>query len=248
MDLKKLAYQNLAALAANPYPGRGLIVGLDEAGENLIQVYWIMGRSANSRNRIFIEDEDRVGVLKTAPANLSKVQDPSLIIYTAMDYDEMTNFHVVTNGHHTGSVLRDGLENLAFDWGYEPDAPNFTPRIGATAFFDDQDNHFAQLALLKKSPFFEGNQAGEGTDFYFYELSIFPGCGYCVTTYSGDGDPLPSFTGDPYLLPLSGSIEDIAQTIWKALDPENRVSLAVKSISREGEIGLHIINKYSQVE
>ncbi|MEI7452223.1 MAG: IMP cyclohydrolase [Candidatus Falkowbacteria bacterium] len=240
---KDEAKENLLALKANSYPGRGIIVGLDESGQYLIQVYWIMGRSENSRNRIFVQGSG--GVLKTAPADPGKVKDPSLIIYTAMS--ETLTKYAVSNGHQTIPALAtNGMEDLMETWQYEPDAPNYTPRITALFDFDKKVNGgmMAKMLILKKSPF------SEDCDSYLYDLAVnSPGLGYCMTTYDGDGDPLPSFSGDPYLLPLEGDIDTVAQNIWKSLHGENRISLAVKFINLNiGESELRTINKYEAVK
>jgi len=242
-NLKEKAKLNLLALQDNRYPGRGIIVGMDESGQYLVQVYWIMGRSENSRNRIFVQEPG--GILKTAPANPSKVKDPSLIIYTAMA--ETLTTYAVSNGHQTlNALVSDGMSELPDNWQYEPDAPNYTPRITALFDFNKKSNNviMSKISILKKSPF------GNYRNSYSYDLAVnSPGLGYCVTTYNGDGDPLPSFSGDPYLLPLEGDIDNIAQTIWNSLDNENRISLAVKFINlniRESEI--RIINKYEAVK
>jgi hypothetical protein len=211
-----------------------------------------MGRSENSRNRIFIVDKN--GILKTAPADPAKVKDPSLIIYTAMD--ETFGRYAVSNGNQTMDALSaGGLHYSMTEWQYEPDSPNFTPRI--TALIKPKSLS-AEISLLKKSPF------SDDCERYLYELPItIPGLGHCVTTYSGDGDPLPSFAGDPYLLPLVGNKEKIARAIWNSLNEENKVSLAVKFISvqkkkttnrffnffdiKERETSITVINKYKTV-
>ena len=240
--VKRIAEDNLLALKENPYPGRGIIVGVDESGKYLIQVYWIMGRSENSRNRIFVWKQG--DVLKTVAADPKKVKDPSLIIYTAMA--EKRDRYVVSNGEQTMDALsKEGLGKAIMPWEYEPDAPNFTPRITAT--FDlSRGCSLAEMSILKKSPL--SDQCNE--HFYRLPLSISSsGLGYCLTTYSGDGNPLPSFQGDPYLLPLLGDINSVAQTIWDALNEDNRVSLAVKFISIVARQTLmKIINKYSAVD
>ena len=222
MKLELQAKNNLLALKQNPYPGRGIIVGMDETGKYLIQVYWIMGRSENSRNRIFVIEDD--GILKTAPFDSAKVKDPSLIIYTAM-VQTLTHYPV-SNGHQTIDALSlEGLDSSLETWKYEPDDPNYTPRISALLEPRVFAPQIAELSILKKSPF--SNECNR----YFYKLDISkPGLGYCITTYNGDGNPLPSFTGDPYLLPLIGGIEDVAQTFWDSLNKDNKVSLAVKFI------------------
>lgn len=235
---------NATALKANPYPGRGIITGLDEAGKNFVQVYWIMGRSENSRNRIFVEDGE--GRVRTAPADPSKVKDPSLIIYTAMDVvpDDYA-VHVVSNGAQTDDVIQyekyySSLQGALEGQKYEPDAPNFTPRITSICSIRDGDDYI-EMSILKKSPF------GDGCSRHFYRFDeFFPGLGYCITTYMKDGDPLPSFEGDPYLMPLKGNMGEVARHIWSLLDQENRISLAVKFISmNDGGSKVEIINKYS---
>jgi len=241
IDPKILAEKNLLALKQNPYPGRGIIVGMDESGKYLIQVYWIMGRSENSRNRIFVSEDN--GVLKTAPFDLEKVSDPSLIIYTAMA--ESLKGYAVSNGHQTTDCLDDGGLNCSLSkWQYEPDSPNFTPRISALIVPKIVPPQIAEMSILKKSPF------SDQCDRYLYKLDISsPGLGYCITTYNGDGNPLPAFSGDPYLLPLVGNREKIARAIWNSLNPENRVSLAVKFINIENkkETSITVINKHKTV-
>ena len=246
MKKKKRAKENLELLKQNAYPGRGIICGMDETGQYLIQIYWIMGRSANSRNRVFIDEED--GTLKTEAANPDLVTDPRLIIYTAMAEKNLR--YVVSNGHQTMTAVNGPANNkllsLLQAWEYEDDAPNFTPRITASVFLGDEndsDNYEAEMVILKKDE--EGNNCLR----WHYNEKLKPGYGKCLTTYSGDGNPLPPFRGAPYLLPLKGGIEKITKTIWKALNPENRVSLAVKFIdTRTGKSQMKIVNQYSQVE
>ncbi|HWP68632.1 MAG TPA: IMP cyclohydrolase [Rectinemataceae bacterium] len=242
-ELKTLAGNNILALAANPYPGRGIVAGLDESGRYMIQVYWIMGRSPNSRNRVFGADDN--GRLFTEAADPSKVDDPSLIIYNAML--ESGLYYVVSNGDQTDTVISAlGPNVFSLDLAlrgreYEPDKPNFTPRI--TAISSIAKGRIALfMSVLRRSPF------REGCDRSTYELSPAPGFGYCIMTYAGDGFPLPPFLGDPVLMPLVGGIEEIANDYWAALNEENRVSLAVKSIQiSSGHSSIHIINKYTQV-
>lgn len=247
-ELKTLAGSNILALATNPYPGRGIVVGVDESGGYMIQVYWISGRSPNSRNRVFCDDDS--GRLFTMAADPSKVEDPSLIIYNAMREMRATSKrYVVSNGDQTDTVVDEmcffgcpSLDLALRGRQYEPDKPNFTPRITAMSELFDDGRHRLEISVLRKSPF------GDGCDRYAYDLGVVPGFGYCVTTYTGDGDPLPSFSGDPILMPLVGGIEKIANDYWAALNEENRVSLAVKSIHiSSGHSSIHIINKYTQV-
>ncbi len=235
-------HENLKTLKSNHYPGRGICVGLDEGSRRLFQVYWIMGRSANSRNRVFTADG---GHLRTEPADVSKVDDPSLIIYSAMR--EMEGAYIVSNGDQTDTVyeaLSDGstfvqaLETRQ----YEPDAPNFTPRISSMSLIDGE-HICTYLSILKKSPFSDGCCR----ETFQYE-TLPAGAGYTVTTYVSDGTPLPSFQGEPYLLPLDGSPQRAARALWDSLDSENRISLAVKAIDLEdGTSSVEIINAYQKV-
>lgn len=241
MGIKELAQKNLLELKSNVYPGRGIIVGLDETGKYLIQVYWIMGRSENSRNRVFIIGDERT--LEAAPADPTKVKDPSLIIYTAMA--ETATTYAVSNGNQTFDALSPkGLEFAMLGWQYEPDPPNFTPRISAVVSPKQGSEQLAEISILKKSP------SSDECERRFYELPLTtPGLGYCITTYSGDGNPLPAFKGAPYLLPLAGGIKKVAQSIWDCLNEENRVSLAVKFIDiGNKEVLMTVVNKYCSVE
>ena len=242
-----LAQRNFLALSQNPYPGRGIVAGLSETGEYMVQVYWIMGRSANSRNRVFKANaHDETGRLFTAAADPSaiKPEDAALVIYTAML--DAVPFYVVSNGDQTDTVM-EGLERGPFflepvlcSRQYEPDAPNFTQRITAVSKLC-KGGQRTMMSILRKSPF------GDRCDRHTYELHPGPGFGYCITTYSGDGNPLPPFSGDPLVMPLIGGMEDIAQTYWDALNEDNRVSLAVKWIDiSNGRSDIHIINKFTQ--
>ncbi len=236
----EIAEQNFAKLRSNIYPGRGIIVGVDETGQNMVQVYFLMGRSENSRNRILSSEGGR---LFTEAADPAKVKDPSLIIYNAMR-DDGKNF-VVSNGHQTNAVMTSlqcggslalGLE--AYE--YEPDAPNYTPRITAVCW--PRGSMIAEVSILKKS-----SDTPPCNRFYYGYATISPGFGYCVTTYDGDGDPLPSFTGGPFTMPLNGDAKMVAETYWAALNTDNRISLAVKWIPRGNvESTVHVINRFSK--
>lgn len=241
-----LAKRNFLALSQNPYPGRGIVAGLDQSGEYMVQVYWIMGRSANSRNRVFKAD-DATGRLYTEAADPSKMgpENATLIIYNAMLENPL--FYVVSNGDQTDTVMESFdrgpffLEPALYRRQYEPDEPNFTQRITAVSILA----RFGQrtcMSILRKSPF------GDRCDQQTYELHPGPGFGYCITTYAGDGNPLPPFCGDPLLMPLVGGAQAIAETYWTALNLENRVSLAVKWIEiGNGRSDIHIINQYTQI-
>ena len=249
LELLKLeAETNLFALSRNPYPGRGIITGLDETGEDLVQVYWIMGRSENSRNRVFGCDADR---LFTEAADPAKVKDASLIIYNAMREVTSGPFRiaVVSNGNQTDGVVsayadREGLHNRMRHYAYEPDAPNFTPRITASTYWAwmGASRSIIRMSILRKSPW--SNACDRHTHAFG---GIDPGFGYCFHTYSGDGDPLPAFRGEPYLLPLVGDCSKIMDTYWETLNPQNRVSIAVKFIPRSGKSHIAVTNRFAKL-
>ena len=243
-----IARKNLERLRLSPYPGRGIVVGLDQTGKSMVQIYWIMGRSENSRNRIFGCDGGRVF---TEAADPTKVKDPSLIIYNAMD--ERPDVFVVSNGSQTDAMLRGILGMEIFSravrsFQYEPDAPNFTPRITAVSVFElRSSNFFVGISVLRKSRW--GDSCDRSRDTF---ENIGHGFGLCVTTYSGEnvaeGDPLPWFRGEPYLVPLEGDAAQIAQTFWNVLDESNRVSLVVKEINVvTKQSSVKIINKYEKI-
>ena len=210
----------------NTYPGRGLVIGRSSDQGQWVQVYWIMGRSENSRNRRFVAEG---GILRTEPVDVAKVKDPSLVIYEAML--ELPGVYLVSNGDQTRTLYETLEAGGTFDDAMatrerEPDAPNFTPRISA-ALDVKTDPGAMTLSLLKANPI-----DSELTDRYTYRpASPPPGLGFALTTYIGDGNPLPSFGGDPVLLPCQGDPEAICDAYWDALDKDNRVSLAVKVIS-----------------
>lgn len=249
MNPKLVADANFFKLSENPYPGRGLIVGKDETGKHLVQGYWIMGRSENSRNRIFSAKRGR---LFTEAADSARMKYPSLVIYNAMDevgYKDQSLF-VVSNGDQTDSIIQavangeDSVGRVLAERQYEPDEPNFTPRIIGVSYLEGDATSFVTgLSILRKSDF------GDACDRFCYQYNeIAPGFGFCLTTYAGDGTPLPPFRGEPLLMPLVGDMQKIAETYWNALNEENRVSLAVKFIEIASETSrIHIINKYRKV-
>jgi len=235
----ELGRTDLGVLRSNAYPGRGLVIGLSSDGEAGIQIYWIMGRSPNSRNRRFVVEGS---VLRTAPVDASKVTDPSLVIYEAML--ELANVHIVSNGDQTRTVYDALQRGETFDGALatrerEPDAPHYTPRI--TGMLDLRGTTAAAaLSLLRASSLDTAK-----TDRFTYRPVLFPGYGYGLTTYSGDGDPLPSFSGDPLLLPLEAHAEAVLDVYWDALNAENRVALAVKRIPLDGgRITVLVRNQY----
>jgi len=231
-DLLDVAEANFRELAANPYPGRGLVLGRSTDGAAWVQLYWIMGRSANSRNRVFVADGT---TLRTEPFDAGAVEDPTLILYDAML--ELERVYLVSNGDQT-RTLRDALarggsfEEALATREREPDAPNYTPRISGMLDLRGTEPGLA-LSLLK------ANRADPArTDrASFRPAPPPPGFGLGLTTYRGDGSPLPSFTGEPLWLPVAGSPGALLARYWEALAPANRVALALKWIPLRGGPG-----------
>ena len=224
----------------NPYPGRALILGVAENGLWL-QMYWIMGRSDNSRNRIF---EAEGGVLRTQAADPAKMQDPSLVIYEAML--EQNGLYLVSNGDQTRTVYQsllarsDGFESGLLSRDREPDAPNFTPRI--TGMIDARSGQpFFRFAILKANA-----DLPSLTDRnFFYKEHIAPGKGYMLSTYEKDGNPLPSFSGEPVAMPLMGAPEDLMEKYWASLNPDNKIALALKVIDpTTGRSSIRVKNRF----
>jgi len=237
VNIKDQAQKNLAVFKSKKYHGRCLIQGMSEAGD-FIQIYIVEGRSLISKDRFIVENGSKIETRAIYP---EKVLDPSLIIYTAMN--DRYDIHVVSNGHQTDNILKHYTSGQVLngkDFEYEPD-PSHTPRITGII---DSVKKTAEILIFKKSPFGSGCER----QLYRYE-DFYPGYGHCITTYNDDGDPLPSFTGEPYLLPLNGTAKEIAQEIWDSLNEENRVSLVIKTIGkgRGGKINTMIINKYQAV-
>ncbi len=240
MNTHQQADQNLAALRANSYPGRGIVIGQTGDGARFVQVYWIMGRSANSRNRVFVQDGN---VVRTAPYDESRVEDPSLIIYNCTRI--LDRAHIVTNGDHTDTI-HDGLaggesfESSLHARTYEPDAPNYTPRIAGMVDLA-APVHAYQFAVLKT---IDNDPSLPVRHFYAFERGM-PGIGHMVTTYDGDGDPLPSFSGDPQPVPVPDSVDAALELYWSAMNADNKVSLLVKFIDPvSGACETRITNKH----
>lgn len=225
-------------LGSNPYPGRGIILGKSEDGNYAVIAYFIMGRSENSRNRIFVEDG---AGLRTQAYDETKVSDPSLIIYSPVRVlDSRT---IVTNGDQTDTVFDVLSQGGAFEDAlrartFEPDAPNFTPRISGLVETGAAFSY--RLSILKS-----GDPAGKSVQRCFYEYgSPASGEGRLIQTYLGDGDPLPSFEGEPVRLKLSGSIDEFSHAIWENLNSDNKISLFTRYISlKTGLTETRIFNK-----
>ena len=234
-ELRVFAEQNFGRhLRANSYPGRGIVIGrlTTDAEEDVwVQIYWIMGRSENSRNRRFVVGGKHGNELRAEARDPALVSDPTNIIYDAML--ESPDLFYVSNGDHTHTI-KDTIERSArFEDALavrerEDDAPNYTPRIAA--MLDLRGQGELSFAILR------ANAADhDETDRIVWRFSFPPrGLGYGITTYRHDGNPLPSFAGDPLWLPLSGDPLQIADGYWNALDPDNKIALAVKVIDSNG--------------
>ncbi|MFO7899423.1 MAG: IMP cyclohydrolase [Planctomycetota bacterium] len=239
MAIEELAAEQMDRLRANPYPGRGIVIGGTPNGMYRVQVYWIMGRSANSRNRVFVQEGD---VVRTAPFDESKVEDPSLIIYNCVR--PLGRAHIVSNGDQTDTVFEALAGGVSFETAlrtrtFEPDAPNYTPRIAGLVDLDD-DRHAYQLAVLKAID----NQPDYPTRQFFDYPTPIPGVGHLVSTYETDGSPLPAFAGEPKPVELVDDIDATLELYWDVLDADNKVSLLVKYIEPEGNrVEIRIANK-----
>ena len=240
-----MAARNLAATAAgnlkrhlreNRYPGRGIVLGRSTDGSAWLQVYWIMGRSENSRNRRFVVEG---ATLRTEAVDASKVVDPRLIIYEAML--ELPDVYVVSNGDQTRTVVEEMASGGTFEGALarrdrEDDAPNYTPRI--SGLIDLRGRLHGAPPALALSILRASDADASLTDRTTVRpVAPPPGLGLGVTTYSGDGDPLPPFRGDPLWLPLEGGVGQVLAMYWSALDEGNRVALAVKTIPMGGGQG-----------
>jgi hypothetical protein len=216
------------AIGENRYPGRGLVIGRNGEGDWTL-VYWIMGRSDHSRNRQFVAEG---GVLRTQAFDPSKVVDPSLIIYEAML--ERPGLQLVTNGDQTRTISdaldRGGsFESALGTRAHEPDAPHYTPRISGMLDLRGGAPRLV-ISILRRNPL-----DAALTDRAFYELGApAPGTGRGITTYAGDGNPLPTFAGEPLVLPCEGRGAQILERYWSALDADNRIALAVKTVGADG--------------
>lgn len=225
-------------ITGNPYVGRGILIGKTPDGAHAVVAYFIMGRSENSRNRIFVE---RDGALYTEPFDPSRVKDPSLIIYAALRTYE--NKLIVTNGDQTDTVY-EGLQNgKSFSEAlssrtFEPDGPNFTPRISGMLDFCREDFSY-EMSILKSVD-------AEGSDCARYTFS-YParaGLGHFIHTYVTDGNPLPTFQGEPERVKTMDDIDEFSETLWNALDQNNRISLYVRYIElKTGAVSESIINQ-----
>ena len=231
-------------LKANEYPGRGIVAGKSADGKYAVSAYWTMGRSAGSRNRIFVvENEDGSEVVRTKAFDPSLVAgDPSLIIYAAVR--QLGNKTIVTNGDQTDTIFEGMKKGETFEQSlrgrkYEHDAPNYTPRISSVLNVENGKYDYA-ISILKSD-----NGNGDNTlRFTFTYDNPQNGKGHFIHTYMGNGNPLPSFEGEPELVEISGTIDEFAGMIWESLNEENKVSLFVRFIDLEsGKYEERILNK-----
>ncbi|MEE3392401.1 MAG: IMP cyclohydrolase [Lachnospiraceae bacterium] len=229
-------------LKGTSYPGRGIVIGLSENGRYAVTAYFIMGRSENSRNRVFVEDGEGI---RTEAFDPSKMEDPSLIIYSPVRV--LGDDTIVTNGDQTDTIydfLKDGrtFEEALETREFEPDAPNYTPRISGLMHIDD-GRYSYKLSILKSD---NGNGSSCQRETFNYMQPI-AGEGHFIHTYMGDGDPLPSFEGEPVPVEIPDDIDEFIDTIWASLDKDNKVSLFVRYIDLEtGNYDSSIINKNSR--
>lgn len=225
-------------IRTNSYVGRGIVCGKTADGKKAVTAYFIMGRSDNSRNRIFTEKGDEVIIY---PFDASKVEDPSLIIYSPIR--KYKNKLIVTNGNQTDTIydyVKDGksfeeaLETRAF----EPDFPNFTPRISAMMTFVEEDFTY-KMSILKSA-----DADGTACNRYTFCYNTLPGMGHFIHTYVCDGNPIPTFQGEPERVIIPNNIDDFKDSIWNNLNSDNKISLYVRYIDLEtGETENRLINK-----
>ncbi|MEE1153574.1 MAG: IMP cyclohydrolase [Acutalibacteraceae bacterium] len=236
MDILSIENQ----LTSNPYPGRGILIGKSADGKNAVIAYFIMGRSENSRNRIFVEEGDGI---RTQAFDESKLEDPSLIIYAPVRV--LGNKTIVTNGDQTDTIYNLMNQQMTFEQSlrtreFEPDAPNYTPRISGIVKTEDNDFNFA-MSILKSA---NGDPSSCQRYTFSYSNPI-NGQGRFIHTYKCNENPLPSFEGEPKLVEIGNDdIDTFANKLWTALNDENKVSLFVRYINLEtNTVDSRIINK-----
>lgn len=226
-------------LAENTYPGRGIVIGRSDDGKKAVAAYFIMGRSVNSRNRVFVEDGEGI---RTQAFDPSKLTDPSLIIYAPVRV--LGNKTIVTNGDQTDTIYEGMDKQQTFEQSlrvreFEPDGPNYTPRISGVMHIEGGEFNFA-MSILKSN---NGDPSGCSRYTFAYENPK-AGEGRFIHTYMHDGDPLPSFEGEPKWIGISGDIDTFADKLWESLNEDNKVSLFVRYIDIEtGAYETRIVNK-----
>lgn len=226
-------------LKGNAYPGRGIIIGKTPDAAKAVAAYFIMGRSENSRNRIFAEVEDGI---RTHAFDPSRMTDPSLIIYAPVRV--LGNKTIVSNGDQTDTIYEGMDSQMTFEQSlrcreFEPDAPNYTPRISGILHIEHGGYNFA-MSIIKSN---NGNPKSCSRFTFAYENPL-PGEGRFIHTYLHDGDPLPSFEGEPKLVSIPADIDLFTEMIWDSLNEENKVSLFVRYIDiATGDYTSRIVNK-----
>lgn len=226
-------------LKSNSYPGRGIIIGRSPDGKKAVTAYFIMGRSENSRNRVFVEDGEGI---RTQAFDPSKLTDPSLIIYAPVRV--LGNKTIVTNGDQTDTIYEGMDKQLTFEQSlrsreFEPDGPNYTPRISGVMHIENGNFNYA-MSILKSN---NGNPDSCNRYTFAYENPV-AGEAHFIHTYMHDGNPLPSFEGEPKLVKALDNMEEFADLLWNSLNEENKVSLFVRYIDIEtGNYETKIVNK-----
>ena len=235
MEKKSLA----AELSSTSYPGRGIIIGKTPDGKHAAIAYFIMGRSENSRNRVFVTDGEGI---RTQAFDPSKLEDPSLIIYAPVRV--LGNKTIVTNGDQTDTIYDLMDKQYTFEQAlrtreFEPDAPNYTPRISGILHIEDGNYNYA-MSILKSN---NGNPDACNRYTFAYEKPV-AGEAHFIHTYMGDGNPLPSLEGEPTLVDVPNDMNEFAETVWNSLNEENKVSLFIRYINiADGTYETKIINK-----
>lgn len=226
-------------LSQNPYPGRGIIIGKSQDGKKAVTAYFIMGRSENSRNRVFVEEGQGI---RTQAFDPSKLTDPSLIIYAPVRV--LGNKTIVTNGDQTDTIYEGMDKQLTFEQSlrsreFEPDGPNYTPRISGIMHIEDGKFNYA-MSILKSN---NGNPEACNRYTFAYENPV-AGEGHFIHTYKCNENPLPSFEGEPKLITIDKEIDEFTDMLWTNLNEENKVSLFVRYIDiATGEYETRIVNK-----
>ena len=226
-------------LKNNSYPGRGIIIGRTPDGKKAVTAYFIMGRSENSRNRVFVEEGEGIRTQAFDPA---KLEDPSLIIYAPVRV--LGNKTIVTNGDQTDTIYEGMDRQMTFEQSlrcreFEPDAPNYTPRISGIMHIENGNYNYA-MSILKSD---NGNPDSCLRFTYAYQ-SPAAGEGRFIHTYMNDGNPLPSFEGEPKRIAIEGDIDSFTENVWESLNEDNKVSLFVRFIDIEtGKYETRIVNK-----
>lgn len=235
--MEKISLEN--ELKSNSYPGRGIIIGRSADGTKAVTAYFIMGRSENSRNRVFVTEGEGI---RTQAFDPSKLTDPSLIIYAPVRV--LGNKTIVTNGDQTDTIYEGLDKQLTFEQSlrsreFEPDGPNYTPRISAVLHLEKGEFNYA-MSILKSN---NGNPDSCNRYTFAYQNPV-AGEAHFIHTYMGDGNPLPSFEGEPKLVGLEGDIDTFTSLVWENLNEENKVSLFVRYIDIEtGKYETRIVNK-----